>query len=138
MPTTTAALSLTLLVTVLAVVVPASAPRLADINLYADGIAVSDDGTLVSIPAGTAAEYPPGTRVVDPAATDRAAADRAWLASARLPGADGPYADLVAGALLDLRALAGPDGALIAGNSPRWRYVWPRDASFAAAALDGM
>ena len=135
-PSTTAALCLTLLVAVLSVAVSVtSPPRPARINLYLDGVAVSADGTLVSIPAGTAAQYLPGTRVVDPAATDRAAADRAWLASARVPGADGPYGDLVAGALLDLRALAGPDGALIAGNSPRWRYVWPRDASFAAAAL---
>lgn len=107
----------------------------ATISLYLDGIAVDDDGRLVAIPAGSGATYLEGTRVVDPAATSRAAADRAWLASARVPGAQGPYGDLVAGALLDLRSLTNDQGALIAANSPRWRYVWPRDASFGAAAL---
>lgn len=107
----------------------------ATIALYLDGVAIDADGRLVAIPAGAGATYLADTRVVDPAATARAAADRAWLASARIPGADGPYADLVAGALLDLRALTDDDGALIAANSPNWRYVWPRDASFGAAAL---
>ncbi len=107
----------------------------ARISLYLDGIAVDDHGRLVAIPVGSGATYLEGTRVVDQGATTRAAADRAWLASARIPGTQGPYADLVEGALLDLRALTGDDGALIAANSRRWRYVWPRDASFGAAAL---
>lgn len=107
----------------------------ATIALYLDGVAVDADGRLVAIPAGAGATYLDGTRVIDPEATARATADRAWLASAPVPGADGPYGDLSTGALLDLRALTGDDGAVIAANSPRWRYVWPRDASFAAAAL---
>jgi glucoamylase len=37
-------------------------------------------------------------------------------------------------ALLDLRSLTSPNGAVIAGSTPAWRYVWPRDASFVAAA----
>ncbi|MEV6284817.1 glucoamylase [Kribbella sp. NPDC051770] len=45
-----------------------------------------------------------------------------------------PYADLVRHALADLDALTLPNGATLAGNNGPWRYVWPRDASFVAAA----
>ncbi|MDF9878405.1 glycoside hydrolase family 15 [Cellulosimicrobium cellulans] len=68
-------------------------------------------------------------------AHDAAAASRAWLASGVVPGADGPFAALGEAALLDLRALTLDDGAALAAASPRWRYVWPRDASFTAAAF---
>jgi hypothetical protein len=107
----------------------------AQIALYLDGVAVDASGSLVALPAGVPAKYLPGSRVVDPTATERAEADREWLAAGRVPGIEGPYADVVAGALLDLRTLTAPNGALIAAHSPRWRYVWPRDASFGAAAL---
>lgn len=110
----------------------AAAPHPA---LLLDGVARDASGALLAIPAGARAAYLPGTRVVDPTALDAAAADRAWLAAGTVPGAGGPYEDMVAGALLDLRALTLANGAVLAGNSPRWRYVWPRDASFAAAAL---
>ncbi len=38
-------------------------------------------------------------------------------------------------ALLDLRALSAGLPVSVAGWSPRWRYAWPRDVSFVAAAL---
>lgn len=60
---------------------------------------------------------------------------RAWLATGTVPGADGALADIGEAALLDLRALTGPNGAVLAAPSRQWRYVWPRDASFAAAAF---
>lgn len=69
------------------------------------------------------------------AAADAAAASRAWLAAGTVPGAGGPYAELGEDALLDLRALVLDNGASLAAPSPKWRYVWPRDASFTAAAL---
>jgi len=69
------------------------------------------------------------------AAHDAAAASRAWLRTGTVPGAGGPYADLGEDALLDLRALVLDNGASLAAPSPKWRYVWPRDASFTAAAL---
>ncbi|GAB2584395.1 glycoside hydrolase family 15 protein [Kribbella endophytica] len=51
------------------------------------------------------------------------------------PATDGtPYADLVRHALADLDALTLPNGATLAGNDGPWRFVWPRDASFVAAA----
>jgi GH15 family glucan-1,4-alpha-glucosidase len=59
-----------------------------------------------------------------------------WLAAGgAVPGAGTPHATLVSRALLDLRALTTPDGAATAGRATAWRYVWPRDASFVAAAL---
>ncbi len=42
--------------------------------------------------------------------------------------------DLAAQALSDLRAVTLPNGAVLAGPHGPWAYVWPRDASFAAAA----
>jgi GH15 family glucan-1,4-alpha-glucosidase len=45
-----------------------------------------------------------------------------------------PYAELVRHALADLDALTLPNGATLAGNDGPWRFVWPRDASFVAAA----
>ncbi len=63
------------------------------------------------------------------------------LVADRVPGrplppatAGTPYADLVRHALADLDALTLPNGATLAGNNGPWRFVWPRDASFVAAA----
>ncbi|HEY3006315.1 MAG TPA: glucoamylase [Kribbellaceae bacterium] len=42
--------------------------------------------------------------------------------------------DLLSQAVADLRQLTLPNGAAIAGPHGPWRYVWPRDASFVAAA----
>lgn len=44
------------------------------------------------------------------------------------------YEGLAAHALADLRSLTGKDGTVLAGPHGPWRFVWPRDASFAAAA----
>lgn len=117
-----------------------SATAIADTPLYAEGIGMLPDGSRTLVPAGVTPSYLPGSRVLDPGVPDAtaerlAAADRAWLASGTTPGADGPYADMVADALLDLHALLLEDGAAIAAWSPNWRYVWPRDAAFAAVAL---
>jgi GH15 family glucan-1,4-alpha-glucosidase len=51
----------------------------------------------------------------------------------QMPATGVPY-DLVRHALADLDALTLPDGATLAGWDGPWRYVWPRDASFVAAA----
>ena len=42
---------------------------------------------------------------------------------------------MVETALLDIHTLLLPNGALVAGWPKHWRYVWPRDAAFAAVAL---
>ncbi|QKD80359.1 MULTISPECIES: glycoside hydrolase family 15 [Actinomyces] len=101
----------------------------------------------------------------DPLALDdaaRAAAHTAFqrrASGARLPR--GRWRDLAADALADLLALTSPSlavepapatdaaapsaeaegfpvGAVVAGPVGAWRYVWPRDASFAAVALDAV
>jgi hypothetical protein len=46
----------------------------------------------------------------------------------------GPYGELVGRAIADLDALTLGNGATLAGWDGPWRFVWPRDASFVAAA----
>ena len=73
----------------------------------------------------------PGSRALDPAT---AAAQQAWLDAGTIPGAGTRWQPMARIALLDLHALTLPGGAAVAGWSPIWRFVWPRDASFTAAA----
>jgi GH15 family glucan-1,4-alpha-glucosidase len=51
--------------------------------------------------------------------------------SAQLPSS---YSGMVRQALADLDSLTLPNGATLAGWDGPWRFVWPRDASFVAAA----
>ena len=115
----------------------------------------SDDAIPATVPSsalvlevlapGAKATYLDGTRVLAPGpdasaqvvrALEAAAAEaNAWLNGGVVPGADGPYEAMARGALLDLRALTGPDGALVAAQYPRWAYAWPRDNSFSAVAF---
>lgn len=115
----------------------ATGPRDAYVPLYSEGVAVTASGQRTGV--GPDAGLHPGTRVLlDPSTTaddDLAAEQRAWLAAGTVPGADGPYADMVTDALLDLRTLLLDDGATVAAWTDRWRYVWPRDAASVAVAL---
>jgi glucoamylase len=117
----------------------ASGPRSARIALYSEGVVLEADGSRTLVPEGAEPLLHEGTRVLDDPTTDTddalAAEQRAWLAAGDLPGAEGPYADLVTDALLDLHTLVLDDGAAVAAWSPYWRYVWPRDSSFVAVAL---
>ncbi|WP_281860033.1 glycoside hydrolase family 15 [Salana multivorans] len=119
----------------------------ARIDLYQDGVHVDGTGLLHELPAGTAAVYHPGSRVLatadDEASLAVAAEHRAWLAAGETCGT-GSDAEAVAQALLDIHALVGAQiegrephapGAVVAGWEDRWRYVWPRDAAFVAVAL---
>lgn len=110
-------------------------PRRPVVPLYLDGLARDATGAVVAVPAWSAVTYLPGSRVIDPRALASAATDRAWLAAGTVPGASTRHAEMVTGALLDLHALTSPDGALVAAPYRKWAYVWPRDASFGAAAL---
>jgi glucoamylase len=91
------------------------------------------DGRLRYLPAGAAHPVtgPPG----DPAALAVAAEEGAWLAAGTVPGATPVERDVAARSLLFLRLLVRPGGAALAAQTPYWAYVWPRDASFTAAAL---
>jgi len=129
----------------------------AQIPLYQQAVSVLPDGARDAVPSDALAVYLPGTRVPDPAAAvlagavgatptttvvvgPRAAAaaaaeQHAWLAAGQVPGTGGPHEDLARAALLDLHSLTVADGVVVAGWSPRWRYVWPRDSAFVAVAL---
>lgn len=115
----------------------ATQPRPA-LPLNAAGVTYGPDGGLSNIPLGATGGYVPGTNVLAAAAAGSQrliAADRAWLAAGTIPGEGTPYAAMVERALLDLRALTSEHGAPIAANRASWRYVWPRDAAFAVAAM---
>lgn len=64
-----------------------------------------------------------------------ARAEQRWLAAGLVPGADRQQRALAARGLLDLYLSVRPDGAVIAGWSPFWKYAWPRDSSWVATAL---
>ncbi|MEV7973766.1 glycoside hydrolase family 15 [Cellulomonas sp. NPDC089187] len=117
----------------------ATGPRSARIGLYSEAVVLGADGTPTLVPEDGEPVLHAGTRVMDdPVSTaddTLAAEQRAWLADGQIPGADGPYVDMVTDALLDLRTLVRDDGAAVAAWSPYWRYVWPRDSSFVAVAL---
>lgn len=59
-----------------------------------------------------------------------------WLAAGTVPVVP-ELGDsmMIRDALRDLHTLSRPYGVPVAGWSPAWRYVWPRDSSLAAAAL---
>jgi len=119
--------------------VPVSGPPAGPAGLFADGLAVRRDADgVVVVPARSGDSFVPGTRVLTAdqsgaGAGADAAADRRWLADGTTPGPSNLLA-MNQQALLDLRSLMDSNGAVIAGSTPAWRYVWPRDASFVAAA----
>ncbi|HEY6709978.1 MAG TPA: hypothetical protein VJB61_20590, partial [Actinomycetota bacterium] len=102
---------------------------------YLDGSTVLGlaDGRLRYLPPGAAEPVtgPPG----DLGALAVAAEERAWLAAGTVPGATAAERAAAARSLLFLRLLVRPGGAALAAETPYWAYVWPRDASFTAAAL---
>lgn len=118
-------------------------PRAEDPGSYSDGVAVDIDGRVHLLPADSGAVLLPGSRVLAPqssdaddpsaaaAAQELAQEQQDWLASGWLPQ---EYRDMVAGALLDMKVLS-RDGGTTAAFNTNWRYVWPRDSSFVAAAF---
>ena len=118
--------------------------------LLSEGVIVEADGVVRALPPGRTADYVPGTRAAAAPQGAVAAAAQQRRDGARLP--DGRWADLAEAALTDLLALTGPTlgagegkaptdfpaGAVVAGPVGGWRYTWPRDASFAAAALSAV
>ena len=109
--------------------------RIAIIPLDAVTVAVGQGGDLVEI--SDANELVPGTRVRAgmPNSVDLARQQTAWLAEGTVPRVNGLDDDMVAVALLDLYVLSRPYGVPLAGWSPQWRYVWPRDSALVASAL---
>jgi GH15 family glucan-1,4-alpha-glucosidase len=114
-------------------------------RLYSDGVVVGAGGTPLVVPPGSAFRRIADTPYLDPASGESPGAyrpspadvdaARARLAGAQLPTAHGCYAEMARTAVVDIDALTFPTGAVVAAASPYWRYVWPRDAGFVAAAL---
>jgi glucoamylase len=65
----------------------------------------------------------------------RESAGRRWLSRGAVPGRGPLMRSMAVRALLDLRLSVRPGGAVVAGWRPLWRYAWPRDSSWVAAAL---
>ena len=64
------------------------------------------------------------------------ASQGSWLVAGRIPEVpELGGSTMVRDALRDLETLSLPYGVPVAGWSPAWRYVWPRDSAFAASAL---
>jgi glucoamylase len=109
--------------------------RVAIIPLDAVTVAVGPRGHLVDI--SDANELVPGSRVRAgmPNSMELARQQAAWLAAGTVPRVSGLDGDMVTAALLDLHVLSRPYGVPLAGWSPQWRYVWPRDSALVASAL---
>jgi glucoamylase len=106
------------------------------VPLLSAAVVVGDHGRLFPLEPADRTRLFPGTRVLQrPELAGAAAEQTRWLNAGRVPGAGGPYADMVRTALVDLRTLTLPSGASLAGWPQAWRYVWPRDAAFVAVAL---
>lgn len=112
------------------------------VPLLSESVALTADGGRTLLVTGDGRSLLAGTRVLRPSSpSDLASAlrlaerQRAWLQSGTVPGAGGPFEPMVRDALLDLRTMTLESGASLAGGPSKWRYVWPRDASFAAVAL---
>jgi glucoamylase len=105
------------------------------IPLNSAAVAVGPGGALVEVAAADA--LVPGSRVLAemPDSLDLAREQAAWLAAGTVPRVSGLDGDMVAMALLDLHVLSRPYGVPVAGWSPLWRYVWPRDSALVASAL---
>ncbi len=114
-------------------------------RLYSEGVCVGRDLLPVVIPPGSDLAHVAGTSFLQqtdklPAVlvpdAEQIAAWQRTIADADLPGRnhDG-HASMAERALSDLMCLTAPTGAFVAAGSVHWRYVWPRDAAFAVAAL---
>jgi glucoamylase len=126
-------------------------------RLQMEGIAENPcvPAQVFAVPVGTEGSYYPGSNVLRvrgrlytvpgrtkaPTGAESSClatavkADQRWLGSGLVPGTDGQQRTMATRALLDLRLLVRPDGAVIAGWSPEWEYAWPRDSSWVAVAL---
>lgn len=91
------------------------------------------DGRLRYVPPG--AEEPVTVDAQDPGARAASEESQAWLEQGAVPGRTLEERRMAERALLDLRLLTRPNGAALAAPNRGWHYVWPRDASWAAAAF---
>jgi len=139
------------------VIVTAASRQPGQPSLALEGIAQDPCAPqrVLAVPDGVTGWYLPGSSVLRTRAgiyvapgrsvavtTAQAACDRTaahasqqWLATGIIPGAPGQQRSMATRALLDLRLLTRPDGAVLAAWHSGWRYAWPRDSSWVAVAL---
>lgn len=104
------------------------------IPLYSGTVVVGAQGSITEIPAEDHS-LPSGTRVI--VRGSRAAQEEErWMEAGSVPvvpelGSTTMFRD----ALLDLRTLTLSYGVTVAGWTPQWRYVWPRDSALVASAF---
>jgi GH15 family glucan-1,4-alpha-glucosidase len=117
--------------------------RNVELPLRGSVVALTVDGPRL-LGEEAVADLVPGTRVLLPDDADAATtswarqaalAQREWLAAGHVPGQGTAWEPMVRDALLDLHVLTGSQGAVVASWPRSWRYVWPRDAAFAAVAF---
>jgi hypothetical protein len=101
---------------------------------YQGDSSVLRSGGLVYLAPG---RFGPVTAAVAACARASVRASQRWLAAGTIPGTGAQQRAMATRALLDLRLSARPDGAVVAGWHQGWRYSWPRDSSWVAAALAG-
>lgn len=107
----------------------------------ARGASYLPGSTVLRLPHGRLRYVPPGAKepvtvdADDPGARAASEESRAWLERGTVPGRTREERRMAERALLDLRLLTRPDGAALAAPNRGWHYVWPRDASWAAAAF---
>lgn len=109
--------------------------------LQAYGASYVPDSNVLQLPDGDWRYLPDGASepvtvpAGDPGALAQIAASRAWLASGTVPGRTPGQKAMAARALLSMRMLTQPNGAVAAAWYGAWEYSWPRDSSFVAAAF---
>ncbi len=112
--------------------------RRAEVPLYGETVAFAAPGEREIVPVGRVEEVVPDSRVLAarPFSGMLLEEEAQWLeSSARwVRRSEDPHGLLRSG-LLDLRALSAGLPVSVAGWTDRWRYAWPRDVSFVAAAL---
>ncbi len=109
----------------------------AEIDLYSQTVAFAAPLIRQLVPAAHVDEVVAGTRVLSGTAHEGLMLEDelAWLDGCARWTRRADADDLLRSALLDLRVLTVGLPAAVAGWSRRWRYAWPRDVSFVAAAL---
>jgi glucoamylase len=107
----------------------APAPRLLLGGITADHSAPDGIRVLPASPGSPAGGVSPAAG----ASPDNAALR--WLRAGSVPGSTPALRQMAEGALVDLRLLTRPDGAVAAAWYGEWKFAWPRDDSWAAAAF---
>ncbi|KRV48330.1 hypothetical protein AQ490_25280 [Wenjunlia vitaminophila] len=109
--------------------------------LEAHGATYVPDSNVLRLPNGDWRYLPAGAtepRTVpagDPGAAAQIAESQDWLASGSVPGETLEERAAAKRALLSLRLLTQPNGAMAAAWHGAWSYSWPRDSSVAAVAF---